>query len=419
MRLHRHHASISLSVTALLVAALAACGSANDSTFDGEGNLTGAGGDGTGGFQPGGGPGGASSTSSSSGGGVGTVVNVDPNAACASSNAGATLAPISLVFMIDRSGSMANDGGSTLAVRWQPVVSGLTTFFGDANSSNVSASLAFFSIEKTTVTTKSCQKNNDCSRGQSCVNNLCQSVDSDCSAASYQQQIVPMTQLPNAAPFQAAFAATSPSGGTPTAPALQGAIAAAKDVKALGKNVAVVLATDGAPNDCSSTVTAVENVAAAGLADGIKTYVIGVGPNTGNLNSFAQKGGSGSAIMIPTNNTAQVSADLIAAVNQIASSLLGCTYGLPTPPSGQTLDVNAVNVNFTPSGGAATTLPYSADCSNPNGWHYDSTTSPTQVILCASSCDTAQKSVGAKLDIIFGCATAVPAGGVDPSGNVR
>ena len=371
----------------------AGCGSSSDSTFPDGTESAGNGindgksfGDGT---ENGNGTG----NGNGNGSGAGNVGNVDPNSACATASDGAVLQPISLVFMIDRSGSMRREGGqSTANVRWNPVKNGLTTFFGDPASSNVSASLAFFPI-----------RNND------------QSV---CSSAQYQNAVVPMTKLPNAAAFSSAFD-TGPDGGTPTEPALRGAIDAAKVVKAGGKNVAVVLATDGAPNDCNSDRAGVEQIAASGLADGIKTFVIGVGPNTGPLNSFAEKGGTGTAIMIPTNDAAQVSADLLKAIGQIASSLLGCNYGLPAPPDGQTLDVNAVNVNYTPPGAGSKTLPYSADCSNPEGWKYDNVAAPKEVILCANACNTAKSQVGAKLDIIFGCATAVPPGGVDPSGNVR
>jgi hypothetical protein len=192
-------------------------------------------------------------------------------------------------------------------------------------------------------------------------------------------------------------------------------------VKDTGKNVAVVLATDGQPDGCDAgnDINGVKEVAADGLNDGIKTYVIGVGPSTGNLDGMAQSGGTGNAIMIPTNDAAQVSADLIAAIGQIANSMLGCNFSLPAPPSGQTLDVNAVNVNYTPPGGPSKTLAYSGDCSNPNGWHYDSTTAPKEIILCSAACDVAQATRGARLDIIFGCATEVPEGSMDPSGNIR
>ncbi|MBX3258653.1 MAG: VWA domain-containing protein [Labilithrix sp.] len=386
-----------VSASSMMVGAIvfAGCGSSGDSTFgdgsgDGDGSggaLTGFGdGDGTGGDGKGNGNGNGSGT-------AGNVGNVDPTSACATASDGAELQPISLVFMIDRSGSMSNDGGSsTVNVRWNPVKEGLGAFFGDPASSNISASLAFFPIRNGNNTT--------------------------CSSAAYQSSVVPMTQLPNAAAFSSAFS-QNPAGNTPTVPALQGALDAARAVKATGKNVAVVLATDGQPNGCSSNTSGVEAVAAAGAADGIKTYVIGVGPSTGNLNGFADKGGTGSAIMIPTNDAAQVSADLQKAIGQIASSLLGCNYGLPAPPAGQTLDVNAVNVNYTPPGGASKTLAYSADCKNKDGWRYDNVTAPKEIILCADSCATAKAQAGAKLDIIFGCATAVPPGEIDPDGNIR
>ena len=387
---------MSLGASSMVMGAIifAGCGSSSDSTFDdgtdgANGGIT----DGKGfGDGTGNGDGNGNGNGNGNGTGAGNVGNVDPNSACATASDGAELPPISLVFMIDRSGSMKEDDGvSTLNLRWNPVKNGLTTFFGDPASKNISASLAFFPIGGNSPT---------------------------CNSSAYQNAVVPMTQLPNAAAFSSAWG-TGPNGRTPTEPALQGAIDAAKAVKAEGKNVAVVFATDGEPNGCSSDPAGVDAIAAAGLAAGLKTHVIGVGPKTGPLNSFAQAGGTNAAIMIPTNNAQQVSADLLAAIGQIATSLLGCNYGLPAPPTGQTLDVNAVNVNYTPPGGSAKTLPYSADCSNPDGWKYDNVAAPKEVILCSGSCNTAKSQAGAKLDIIFGCATAVPPGGVDPNGNVK
>ena len=380
-----------LSASSVVGAILfAGCGSSDGSEF-GDGKGGGAGSSSGAGFgngnDEGKGDGNGDGDNTSTPGNVG---NVDPNSACATASDGAELQPISLVFMIDRSGSMKEENRkSTIDVRWTPVKGGLMEFFGDPASKNISASLSFFPASS-----------------------------SSCSSSSYESPLVAMTQLPNAAAFSSAFN-QGPDGNTPTNHALQGALDAARAVKASGKNVAVVLATDGAPNGCSSSPSLVETVAAQGVTDGIKTYVIGVGPNTGNLNGFADKGGTGTAIMIPTNNAAQVSADLLKAIGRIASSLLGCNYTLPAPPEGQTLNVNAVNVNYTPPGGTAKTLAYSADCSNKDGWHYDSTTSPKEIVLCANACNTAKAEAGAKLDIIFGCATAVPPGQVDPNGNVK
>lgn len=332
-----------------------------------------------------------------SSGGAGNVGNVTPGSVCATSSASVAAPPVHLVFMIDRSGSMGNSkqAGQNLEVRWKPVALGLDAFFADDASQNVSASIAFF--------------------GQGDTKEV------ECSADTYKTPAVSMRKLPEAKAFSDALAGTSPKGGTPTKPALEGAIAYAKEVKAslpAGERVAIVLATDGDPNDCSSTAENVAEVAAA-VKDEIPTYVIGVGPDTTKLDTIAKGGGTDHAIMIPTSDPAQVSADLRAAVGQIKAQQLGCNYPLPAPPNGQTLDVNAVNVDYTPKGGALQTLAYSTDCANPNGWHYDNAATPKEVVMCRASCDTLKADRGGKLDIVFGCAIAAPPGTELPGGGVR
>ena len=66
-----------------------------------------------------------------------------------------------------------------------------------------------------------------------------------------------------------------------------------------------------------------------------------------------------------------------------------------------------MNVVYTPGGGGPpVTLPYSATCADPNGWHYDSTTAPTKVIMCSARCTSLQADTsGGKVDIEFGCVT--------------
>jgi len=338
----------------------------------------------------------------SSSGGAGDVGGVTPGSACATSSKAVVAPPVHLVFMIDRSGSMGNtqEAGNNLEVRWKPVVSGLDAFFADGANSNVSASIAFFA--------QGISKNSP--KGM------------ECSADTYKTPAVSMRQLPDAKAFSSALDGVDPQGGTPTKPALQGAIAYAQQIKAslpAGEKVAIVLATDGDPNDCSSTAENVADVAAAVKGE-IATYVIGVGPDTTKLDTIAQGGGTGKAIMIKTSNPAQVSADLRAAVGQIKAAQLGCNYPLPAPPAGQSLDVNAVNVDYTPAKGKAQTLAYSADCSNANGWHYDSTSAPSEVIMCQTSCNTLKAdTTGGKLDIVFGCAIEAPPGTQLPGGGVR
>lgn len=372
-------------VGALIAVGAVACGSSNDSTF---GDQTGRNGDSdTYGAQgslgsSGGNPGGSSGSSS---GGVVDVKPVSPTDACASSNAGVDALPIYLVFMVDRSGSM---GGNDLAVRWTPAVAALKDFFADPASANISASLAFF-----------------------------RQASDECNPSSYATPAVAMRALPEVAAFAGALDATSPSGNTPTLPAEQGAIQYAQTVASgltAGEKVAVVLVTDGDPNGCSST-PANTAAAAASVAGTIKTYVIGVGNGAANLDEIAAGGGTAPHIKVNTTNAATTSAELRAAIGKIKASQLTCDYTLPAPPGGQTLDVNAVNVNYT-TGGATTTLGYSPDCSNAGGWHYDSTTAPTKIIMCPTICSALQNDTGGgKIDIIFGCSTAVPPGEAPPN----
>ena len=378
--------STSLCIAGVLVAVAAvACGSSGDSTFGdpnggaGDPNGTSGGNTAFGGTSGGvGTSGGTSGTSGGTSGGVGAVKPVSATDACASSNAGVDAAPIYLVFMVDKSGSM---GGSAMSVRWTPAVAALKSFFSDASSANIHASLAFFK-----------QQN-------------------ECTVSSYATPSVAMKALPDATTFAAALDANSPGGGTPTLPAEQGAVQYAQSVATglkAGEKVAVVLVTDGDPNDCNSDPTNVA-AAAATVAATIKTYVIGVGPDAVNLDQIATGGGTAPHIQVNTASAATTAADLKTAIGKIKAAQLSCDYTLPPPPTGKTIDVNAVNVNYT-TGGATTTLGYSADCSNAGGWHYDSTTTPTKIIMCPSICTTLQNdTAGGKVDIVFGCSTAVTA----------
>jgi uncharacterized protein YegL len=385
--------STSLCIAGVLVAVAAvACGSSSDSTFGdpnggtGDPNGTSGGNTAFGGTSGavGGTSGGTSGTSGTSGG-VGAVKPVSATDACASSNAGVDALPIYLVFMVDKSGSM---GGSAMSVKWTPAVAALKDFFADPTSANIHASLAFF-------------KSND-----------------ECNVNSYATPAVAMQALPDATAFATALNANSPSGGTPTLPAEQGALQYAGTVAAglkAGEKVAVVLVTDGDPNDCNSSSTNVA-AAAATVAATIKTYVIGVGTEVSKLDEIATGGGTAPHIQVNTTSAATTSADLRTAIGKIKAAQLSCDYTLPPPPTGKTIDVNAVNVNYT-TGGATTTLGYSADCSNAGGWHYDSTTAPTKIIMCPTVCKTLQNDTsGGKVDIVFGCSTAVTGGGPPPGG---
>jgi hypothetical protein len=218
--------------------------------------------------------------------------------------------------------------------------------------------------------------------------------------------------LPQAAPgIVAAIDAQMTNGGTPTRPALEGAISHARDWATAypAHKVAVVLATDGIPNDCSSNIQNVSQLAAAGFSGTprVPTYVIGVGPQLAGLNQIAQSGGTTQAYIVDTGPTA--TQQFIDAMNKIRGLALACEFLLPKPTSGQ-LDYTKVNVQFTPPSGGAPQLlqqvPDAASCDPVNGgWYYDNPAAPTRIYACPASCDGFNVQIGGKVDILLGCKT--------------
>jgi uncharacterized protein YegL len=355
--------TLALGFAAWVAVAVAACGgSGGDSEFGRGGNGDGTGGEGDpsgDGFFPGGGDG--------NGNGGGNV-----NAQCASTTAQAELVPVRLVFMYDRSGSMAQNS------KWDSCKTGMSQFFADPKSGGIQASLAFFTYNN----------------------------NSDCNVGNYKTPSVSMRALPDANAFSSAINNQTPNGGTPTRPALIGAIQYAQEQLAQnpGNKVAVVLVTDGEPNDCQSSVSSVA-AEAQKVAQTIPTYVVGVGNSLSNLNQIAAAGGTQKAFIVSTNNPAQTAADFQNALSVIRGQALACDLKMPTPPAGKELDINTVNVVYTPAGGQGQTLTYNGSCNGGTGWRYDDPAKPTKIVLCAQQCSQIQAAQGGKLELVTGCAT--------------
>jgi hypothetical protein len=89
---------------------------------------------------------------------------------------------------------------------------------------------------------------------------------------------------------------------------------------------------------------------------------------------------------------------------------LPCTFEIPDPPEGETLDPDRVNVVHTPTGGAPVTIPRvdsAAACGGGQGWHYDDPSAPTQIIVRPATCDDFENDADGIVDLQFGCATIV------------
>lgn len=401
-----HSPLLSLAIFALTgspIAALLGC-----SATTGTDALLGGGGSGMGG---------TSSTSSDTGGdrsdtGEGDGISIDVGASgdgdgqsgviagCATSSVEARLLPLNMFIAVDKSGSMNENG------KWDSAKMAFSQFFQDPAAANLRVALRFWPDDQPASTPNKpalilCNRDVDLSCGPAVV-------------AACQRPEVDIGSLADPAHQQAlidAFEAHEPHGFTPTSAALQGAtrwcanhvVQTQKTEKAV-----VLLVTDGEPTHC---VTDPQNIAA--LADiayqgaGVLTFAVGLaGSNPSVMNTIAKGGHTGQAFMIGNGDTA---AELLSALKKIQGDAVACSFEVPAPPPGETLDPLKVNVQYASGSGAVPSTigqvsSYGA-CGQKGGWYYDHPQKPTEINLCPASCNTIQADDGAKIKVVLGCST--------------
>jgi len=228
--------------------------------------------------------------------------------------------------------------------------------------------------------------------------------------------------------------AAGPNGSTPTHDAYHYALEnGMKRAEAEG-NKFMILITDGAPTlalEClgqgtprqpSPTQPIVDEVLAT-REEGIRTFIIG-SPGTednGNgedsrpwMSRAAVLGGtarSGCSLSGPNychidlSQESDFAGALNAALARILGQIVSCSFELPAPPAGQTLDLDQVNVIYAPGSGGNDELigrDDSADCQD--GWQLDSN---NRVVLCPNTCDMVQRDPQGSVELLFGCASQV------------
>lgn len=320
---------------------------------------------------------------------------------CGGDQQTATFKKVNYLVMMDRSGSMNSSG------IWNPAVAGMTAFYQNASNAGLGVAMDFYPMKSGGARGDGCAPDNDCSQGP-CANPM-----------------VPLGLLTAAsAPTDAqekklvdAFALVNPSDGaagtgmgTPTYPALQGALdwAMAKVTANPTEQYDVILLTDGDPSRCDTSAAN-----AAGLAlnafntKGVKTHVIAMpGSDTNYLNPIAAAGGTNTSIVV---GNATMATDLQAALTQISGQGITCSTDLP-PTS--LFDPYDALVEFTTSANVTTALTQRVDLAACNGntnagWYYDNNVNPTKITLCPKSCTTATNDPGSKITITLGCPKAL------------
>jgi hypothetical protein len=317
------------------------------------------------------------------------------DAACLSAERQGEQRPVALFFMMDSSGSMnTTDPGQTQS-RWEIISAAVPAFINAPENAGIWAGLDFFPEQ-----------------GMGGGNN-----NVSCMLPDYQNPNVPVDILPgpNNALFAAAITGRNLGNGTPTTPALQGAIVSAQAWQRLHPEqiVSVVFMTDGQPNGCQSTIPNASAAAAAGLVGTppIRTYVLGVGVEAANLDAIAMAGGTNMAYLVTMGGAAA----LTTALNAIKGTAITCDYSVPMQP-GQQLDFEAVNVQArvgrlgNPSliGQVAS----AAACGLGDGWYYDRPVvqggpPPTSITLCPNTCEPLKMQQGSELKVLLGCKTVI------------
>ena len=319
---------------------------------------------------------------------------------CATESAGAELESVYLVFAFDVSGSMGKGDypWHDATLKWDPVVAATRAFLEAPTSAGLQAALTAFPAD----------------------------VDEDerCDAATYAEPDVTMTELPSDE-FGRALADIREDdwrGGTPTLAVVQGVLAYIDEYSAEHPGrYAIVLVTDGYPQDCEDDDDDIEEVESlvGDIAETIPTFVLGIknppltdddgetAPDTvSDLTGIARAGGTEAAYIIDTGDPTRTSAEFQSAVAAIRGAAVSCAVPIPKPPNGRSFEKEKVAVSYA-SGSARSELEYDPDCTGTNGWHYDDLDAPETVVLCDDTCAAIQSDPVVELTVAFTCEVVI------------
>lgn len=305
------------------------------------------------------------------------------SAFCASATYRSGTTETSLLLVLDKSGSMRDDG------KWDQVTAAIGAFVEAPDNTGLAMGLSYFPL------------------GWSC------------DVARYAAPAVPVGLLPaNAAAMRASLAAQTIDGDTPTLPALRGAIEYARALALAdpSRSVVVALATDGAPNVCNSTAQRVAEVAREGATTDPQVLTFVVGVLTGYVDALgriAESGGTGSPIFL--HDAQSSAAEFTAALRYLRETQAQCRFALPGMGSATPAATDlAVEYALVP-GAPPVDLPIvasAADCGAKAGFFPDDLAHPARVMLCPTSCAAVHASAPSRVRVIAGCGAGAGDAGV-------
>jgi len=256
------------------------------------------------------------------------------------------------------------------------------------------------------------------------------SLSNDCTGASYDPALIPLTSLPvavNSALVQRISDEDFSGGyGTRIEGALRGIAAFTAAHRTAGREMIGVLITDGDATDCDTNNGNLAQIIEDHLtATGIRTFIVGMeGATENRLEELAIAGGADEhddfcgSLAQPCHywNVGNGSGDALASALQAISDQavpIPCDIDVTdlTPPEGESLDYGRVNVTLT-EGDAVTVIPQvpnAAACpGNQPAWYYDDPDNPTTIHLCAYACESVTDAGdGAVLNVVAGCTDTI------------
>jgi hypothetical protein len=400
-------------------------GSGANGGSTGAGGLTGAGNaGGTIFISSGGGPdegGGAGMPSVGADGGLDAL----RHSACANDTARTEPSPSVLELVVDTSGSMKDRPNGSNQSKWQSTHDALKIAL-DSLTPQTGVGVLYFPDKNTSPSMPSGTETDAPRPPTDCVN-LNAQVPIDllgASGAPHRTQVSMSLDTIN-----------GPQGGTPTHDAFHAGADAIAATMLPGSRF-IVLITDGQPtflSGCRGTGNVTEpqdptpilDDVKALMAKGIRTFVIGspgseqVGvPIYADARMWLSMAASLGGTALPgcsdngpnfchfdMTKSTDFSTALRDVLTQIVGTVLSCSYTLPTPTNGGTIDKTKVNVVFTAKDTKSELIEQSptADCTA--GWRYSD--DGTHVDLCPDTCKRVQAAENPQVDVLFGCSTQV------------
>lgn len=338
-------------------------------------------------------------------------VIIDPDAACGIGTAEATLRPVRILVMFDRSTSMLPSviGSITKPDRWASATSALAQFLSDPSAAGLGVALRFFPHD---------------SPAAGCTQEACDVAA--CAEVLVDMGTLTTEPAPDDAQEAALLAAIDESfpvrtepvqlGGTPTSVALAGATqwASAHQAANPESRTAILFVTDGAPAGCDERIAYIAGLAREALdVSGVVTFAVGLlddggeGLNGDFMHQIAEAGGTEAAFFIEDGPTS--AEDLLSVLNEIRGRALPCDFPMPEATrSGDDIDPALVNVTYTAGDGTETrftkVLGGAANCHESVSWYYDDEEAPSRIMLCPGACEAVGSDPDARFEILVGCA---------------